>query len=195
MRELFTTGQVAQICQVSAMTVIRYCDAGKIKAIKSPVTGVRRIPRAELIRFMKSYDIPMDRLIEFEQFRVFIVDDEPAQVDIIKRALQKLGASFEVESATTGYDAIIRIGAFQPDLVVLDLVMPEMDGFQVCRAIRNVPETKDAKILAVTGYASEDNIARAKEFGVDDWMEKPVQIGQLSDKVAELMKLPQAEPE
>jgi len=189
MRDLFTTGQVAQICEISAMTVIRYCDSGKIKASKSPVTNVRRIPRDELIRFMKSYDIPVERLEAYEKIRVFVADDEPTQIDIIGRALDKMRGSFEVESSTSGYDAIIRIGSFRPDLVVLDLIMPNVDGFEVCRAIRNVPETSDAKILVVTGYMTSDNVDKAKDAGADDFMEKPLRIQPFRDKVAELLNI------
>ena len=189
MRELFTTGQVAQICQMSAMTVIRCCDGGKIKAYKSPVTGVRRIPREELIRFMQVYNISPERLEAYEKMRVFVVDDDPTQADIVKRVVQTMKGSFAVESSTSGYDAVIRIGTFQPDLIVLDLIMPKMDGFEVCRAIRNVPETSGAKILVVTGYPTEENIRKAIQAGADDWLPKPIRVDMFREKVASLLKL------
>ena len=189
MRDLFTTGQVAQICEISAMTVIRYCDSGKIKAFKSPVTSVRRIPRDELIRFMKSYDIPLERLEAYEKIRVFVADDEPSQIEVVQRALEKMKGSFQVESSTSGYDAVIRIGSFRPDLVVLDLIKPNVDGFEVCRAIRTVPETGDAKILVITGYPTPENIEKAKQAGADDWLEKPLRIQPFRDKVASLLKV------
>jgi CheY-like chemotaxis protein len=187
MRDLFTTGQVAQICEISAMTVIRYCDSGKIKAFKSPVTSVRRIPREELVRFMKAYDIPIGRLEAYEKVRVFVVDDEAAQVEVVQRALEKMPGSFEVESSTSGYDAVIRIGSFRPDLVVLDLLMPNVDGFEVCRAIRSVPETSDAKILVVTGFPTPENIEKARNAGADDYLEKPLRIQPFREKVGALL--------
>ena len=193
MRELFTTGQVAQICQISAMTVIRYCDSGKIKAIKSPVTGVRRIPRQELIRFMEAYEISLECLNAYEKMRVFVVDDDQNQVEILTRALESLKGTYEVESSTTGYDAIIRIGSFRPDLVILDLVMPNIDGFGVCKAIKSVPETSDAKILIVTGFSSDENIQKALEAGADDWLPKPLRIEKFLQKVSSLLKVAPAD--
>jgi CheY-like chemotaxis protein len=171
------------------MTIIRYCDAGKINAIKSSATHVRRIPRQELIRFMGCHDIPPERLREFEQHRVFIVDDEPDQIEIVRRAIENMRGDFEIESCTSGYDAVIRIGAFQPDLVILDLLMPGLDGFEVCRAIRAVRETRDAKILIVTGHATPENIAAAEEAGADDWLAKPVGVGELRQKVMGLLRM------
>jgi sigma-B regulation protein RsbU (phosphoserine phosphatase) len=117
------------------------------------------------------------------------VDDDLGQRELISRAVQKLNAAFHIESCPSGYDAIIRIGAFRPDIVVLDLMMPNVDGFQVCRAVRSVPDTKEAKILVVTGYGTDENIRRAEVAGADDWLSKPFRVEELRSKVASLLKL------
>ena len=83
-------------------------------------------------------------------------------------------------------EAGLKIASFKPQLVVLDLMMPGLNGFKVCEQVKSDPETQDIKVLVVTGYASEENISRALELGADGYLVKPLDTEELQDRVREL---------
>ncbi|MFQ5887020.1 MAG: two-component system response regulator, partial [Anaerolineae bacterium] len=115
-----------------------------------------------------------------------IVDDEPSVVEFIERALSEVGEGYRFERASDGYEAGLKVASFEPNLVILDLVMPRVDGFEVCRRIKSDPETLGTKVLVVTGYPEE--VERAKESGADDYLVKPLRVEELREKVRNLMR-------
>ena len=119
--------------------------------------------------------------------RVLIIDDEPTIVEVVVRAVQQLGESVEVATAGDGFEAGLQIATFKPDLLILDLMMPQIDGFEVCRVVRRSPTTAHIKILIVTAYGIHENIERALESGADDFMHKPLNITSLIAKVGSLL--------
>jgi CheY-like chemotaxis protein/signal transduction histidine kinase len=173
MKEFFTTGEVARICKTSPKTIVNYCESGLIDAEKSQVTNYRRIPRAALLRFMKRYQIPEENLLAFERRRVLVVDDDPSVLAFVRETLEDAGG-YDVLTAADGYEALIAIGARRPDLLVLDIRMPKMDGFEVCRNLRANPLTRDLRILAITGVSDEDTRRRILEAGADRCLLKPI---------------------
>ena len=98
-----------------------------------------------------------------------------------------LDGDYELASAADGFEAGLRTATFRPDLLILDLVMPNMDGFRVCEAIRTSPDTRHIRILVVTGYPDQENIDRALRSGADCCMAKPFAVRELKQKVAELL--------
>ncbi|MCR4407351.1 MAG: response regulator [Anaerolineae bacterium] len=117
--------------------------------------------------------------------RILIVDDEPDVLTVMSRALAD--GPYELETATDGFEAGLKLSDFQPDLLILDLMMSRVNGFGVCELIRSNPAYQHIKILIVTGYASEENIAHALRAGADDFLEKPVNIRELQQKVQSLL--------
>ena len=95
---------------------------------------------------------------------------------------------YETATAADGFEAGIQIARFRPDLVILDLMMPHLDGFKVCSSIRSAPETSDLAVLVVTGYDDDENLQRAREAGADCCMTKPLSMEGLSRKVDELLE-------
>ncbi|MBS3763191.1 MAG: helix-turn-helix domain-containing protein [Planctomycetes bacterium] len=183
MKELFTTGEAAEICQVSPMTIIRYCDSGRIGVIKSPVTGVRRIPRKALIEFMEQYDISMDRLKAFETFNVFVLTDKPSDIETIRNVVEPMEQDFEIESSTGGYAGLIRLGIYQPDFVVVNTDISGLDPAEICQSIRTVTEFRPVRTLAIAGDSS------AQIEGAHDVIGKPVSAASLKDKIRDLLEL------
>jgi CheY-like chemotaxis protein len=118
--------------------------------------------------------------------KILLVDDEP---DVISTLISLLGKEekYELAVASDGFEAGIQIMTSCPDLVVLDLMMPQMDGFQVCRRIKSTPSTEHIKVLVLTGYATDENIQKALECGADYCMEKPIKGDELRGKVEELI--------
>jgi DNA-binding response OmpR family regulator len=110
------------------------------------------------------------------QSRILIVDDEPQVVRAITQALTRDSPQFRVVSTNDGFEAGLLVASFQPHLVILDLMMTGVDGFQLCQAVRGNPNTARIRILVITGFAEPENMARLRALGVDDVMEKPLDL-------------------
>jgi excisionase family DNA binding protein len=181
-----TTSEVARYCHVSHVAVWKWIHKGKLKAYRLP-SGHYRVERGALAAFLRERGKPIDpALIVAPQRRVLIIDDEPTVVEIVVRTLQRLG-DVELATATDGFEAGLQVATFRPSLLVLDLMMPHVDGFEVCRIVRRNPATAHIKILIITAFGEHRNIQRALEVGANDFLIKPLDIAQLTDKVRLLL--------
>jgi excisionase family DNA binding protein len=185
MKMVFTTGEVADICKISQQTVIRCFDNGRLKGFRVPGSKFRRVPRDALIAFMKANNIPLEQL-ESGKKRVLVVDDDPAIVDMLVDVLARDGR-FEVRSAATGFDAGAMVKEFRPELVLLDYMLPDINGNQVCERIRKDPHLPHTRILIVSGAASPEELAALKRAGADDFIKKPFAIDGLIRRMVELL--------
>jgi excisionase family DNA binding protein len=185
---VYTTGEVAVICGVSADTVSRWFDLGQIDGYRLGPGGDRRIPDESLRKFMVSHGIPLERLEEGER-RVLLVDDDPYYLDIIPAVLTQ-SSDFSVVTASTGFDAGAMVVEHNPQLVILDIHLSDMDGRMVCERIKNRPETRNARILGISGYIDDEEIRDLAYYGFDDFLKKPFRIEELRDRVQRLFDLP-----
>ena len=117
-KQVLTTGEAAELCNVSQQTIIRCFDNGRLTGFRVPGSRFRRIPRAELIRFMKANEIPVE-LLDGDLTRILVVDDDPSIVRIIGEMLEREDR-FEVRTASTGYDAGMMTREFRPNIILLD---------------------------------------------------------------------------
>ena len=186
LKNVFTTGEVASICNLSQQTVIRNFDSGRLKGFRVPGSRFRRIPRDSLIQFMKEHGIPLDRL-ETGKTRVLVVDDDPAIVEMLVELLERDGR-FEVQTAETGFDAGLRTREFRPDVIVLDYMLPDINGNAVCRSIRNDESLEGVKIIIVSGVVDPEDVDKLREDGADDFLQKPFSIEQLVNRITELVR-------
>lgn len=189
-----TTGEVAKHCQVSPVTVFRWIKDGRLPAHTTP-GGHYRVAASDLLAFLTEHAIPVDTELgrqTSDARRILVVDDEELVVETIVRNLQRSEWDFEFAKALNGFEAGRQLGLFSPDLVVLDLKMPGIDGLEVCRQVKGDPKTQRIKILVVTGFASPDQLQRARAAGADDCLPKPFTGAELRRKVANLLGL--AEP-
>lgn len=185
-KTVFTTGEVADICNVSQQTVIRCFDSGRLKGFRVPGSRFRRIPRESLIQFMKEHDIPLDRL-EMGKKRVLIVDDDPAIVEMLMELLERDGR-FEVQTAETGFEAGLRTKEFRPDVLVLDYMLPDINGNAVCRTVRQDPAMADVKIIMVSGVVNPEDVGKLKAEGADEFLQKPFSIEELVNTITALVE-------
>lgn len=184
-KNVFTTGEVAEICKISQQTVIRCFDNGRLKGFRVPGSKFRRIPRDALIQFMKEHNIPLDRL-EMGKKRVLVVDDDPAIVEMLVELLERDGR-FEVQTASTGFDAGMRTREFQPEVIILDFMLPDINGNAVCRTIRADKSLQNVKIIIVSGVVDPADVEKLMECGANAFMQKPFSIEQLVNKITELV--------
>ncbi len=173
----YTTGEVAGFCDVTINAVKKWIAAGKLPAFRTP-GGHYRIERDDFKAFVEKYRLHVkDRIFKGES-KILIVDDEAHVVEFIKGALESVGDHYAIETARDGYEALIKIGAFNPRLLILDIMMPRLDGFEVCRRIKADEATKDIRILAVTAYG-RDEMEKIKKCGADLCLAKPLNMKEL----------------
>ncbi len=187
LKQVFTTGEVAQICKVSQQTVIRCFDSGRLHGFRVPGSRFRRIPREALVAFMKSNQIPMDQL-ESGKKRVLVVDDDDAIVEMFTELLERDGR-FEVRTASTGYGAGILTEQFRPDILLLDFKLPDINGTAVCRTIRSNPTYQHMQIIVISGVADPDEVAELKAAGADEFIRKPFDINAIIHRIGDLVKV------
>jgi excisionase family DNA binding protein len=186
-KQVFTTGEAAEICKVSQQTIIRCFDSGRLDGFRVPGSRFRRIPRSALMKFMRENDIPTD-ILESGPRRILVVDDEE---EIVSLLMEVLGADkrFDLRSAATGYDAGMLTESFRPHLIVLDYMLPDLNGDLVCRRVRESEHGRDTKIVFVSGVVAPDEVQRLLDAGADDFVKKPFDITRLIDCIGELLEV------
>ena len=186
-KRIFTTGEAAEVCKVSQQTIIRCFDSGRLTGFRVPGSKFRRIPREELLRFMRENNIPTGAL-EPGLKRVLVVDDDPDITELLVEILARDGR-FDVKAAGTGYDAGLLTESFRPHLVLLDFMLPDINGNVVCRRIRERPEFKGTRILCISGVVKPEDIESLKQAGADDFLKKPFGLDTLVKRVEALLDL------
>jgi excisionase family DNA binding protein len=187
MKTVFTTGEAAKICKVSQQTIIRCFDSGQLKGFRVPGSRFRRIPRDALYRFMRENNIPTDAL-ESGRRKILVVDDDPAVVELIKDVLSKDGR-FETKDVNNGFAAGMLAKEYHPDLIILDVMLPDINGQAVCELIRNDPTMEDIKIICISGMVEEDKIADLHKSGANDFLHKPLDIDELIRRICRLLEI------
>jgi excisionase family DNA binding protein len=187
MKTVFTTGEAAKICKVSQQTIIRCFDSGQLKGFRVPGSRFRRIPRDVLYKFMKENGIPTDAL-ESGKRKAVVVDDDEELVELIKDALE-LDGRFEVRVANNGFDAGMIVKEYRPDVIVLDVMLPDINGKEVCQRIRQDPTLDDVKIICISGMVEADKIQELRGSGANDFIQKPFEIESLIDSICKMLDM------
>ena len=184
-KQVLTTGEAAELCRVSQQTIIRCFDSGRLTGFRVPGSRFRRIPRSELIRFMRVNNIPVD-LLDHNRVRVLVVDDDPSIVRIIEEMLGR-EERFEIRTVATGYDAGMVTREFRPNIVLLDYMLPDVNGNIVCERIKSDSELADTKIIIISGVVRQAEIDCLLESGADAFIPKPFQVEDLIEKIDALI--------
>jgi excisionase family DNA binding protein len=187
MKTVFTTGEAAKICKVSQQTIIRCFDNGQLKGFRVPGSRFRRIPREALYKFMKDNGIPTDAL-ESGKRKVLLVDDDADLVQLMTNVLEEDGR-FEVRIASNGFDAGMMVKEYRPDLIVLDVMLPDINGKEVCHRVRADTTLEDVRILCISGMIEEDKVQELRLSGADDFLHKPFEIEELIDHMCGLLEI------
>ena len=187
MKTVFTTGEAAKICKVSQQTIIRCFDSGQLKGFRVPGSRFRRIPRDILFRFMKDNGIPTDAL-ESGKRKALIVDDDEELVELIRDVLEADGR-FDVRAANNGFDAGMMVKEYHPDIIVLDVMLPDINGREVCQRVRTDPTLDDVKIICISGMVEQAKIADLLAAGADAFQQKPFEIEELIERVCQLLDM------
>ncbi|MEM1406313.1 MAG: response regulator transcription factor [Bacteroidota bacterium] len=118
--------------------------------------------------------------------KVLVVDDEESILELLKYNLEKQG--YDVKTATNGFDGVEKAKKFQPDLILLDIMMPDQDGVETCRQIREVPELSSVFIIFLTARSEEYSEIAAFDVGADDYITKPIKPRALMSRISALFR-------
>jgi DNA-binding response OmpR family regulator len=140
-----------------------------------------------LYKFMKDNGIPTDAL-ESGKRKVLLVDDDPELVEIMTKFLEDDGR-FEVKVATTGFDAGMLVKEYRPDIIVLDVMLPDINGKEVCQRVRGDKSMDDVRIICISGMVEEDKIEDLKAAGANDFLHKPFEVETLIERMCGLLDI------
>jgi len=124
---------------------------------------------------------------ELRNSTVLIADDNPQNVELLQAYLEELGC--RVVSAADGQETLKQVASEKPDLILLDIMMPKMSGFEICRKLKKDPATAGIPICVVTALTEVADIERAVEAGTDDFLSKPINRWELVTRVRSLLKV------
>ena len=192
MKTVFTTGEAAKICKVSQQTVIRCFDSGQLKGFRVPGSRFRRIPREHLFAFMRENGIPTDAL-ESGKRKILVVDDDVELVELITDVLDRDGR-FEVRSVNNGFDAGMMVKDYKPDLIVLDVMLPDINGKEVCQRVRSDKAMDSVQIICISGMVEEDKVDGLRQAGANDFMRKPFEVDRLIERICQLLEIETGAP-
>ena len=186
-----STKDVAMLWQVSPPAVAKWIRERKLKAFTTP-GGHYRIAEEEVARFAELTGAPLPATLPDAQpqapWRVLVVDDDPIVLEFISDALGAAPEAYEVRTANTGYEVGATVSTWHPDLLIIDLLMPGMNGFEVCTRLTESAESVGGpRILAVTGFGSHENLSRALASGAHDCLTKPFTFAELLQKTRTLL--------
>ncbi len=188
---VFSAHEVANICGVVNQTAINWIDKGHLEAYTTP-GGQYRVYADVLAKFLQKQGMRLpDELKQIlaEQARieqVLVVEDDSDLNDMVKQFLDKRYPDFRVNQALDGYDAGKAITEYKPDVVILDINLPGVDGFKLCRQIKADENLSRPIVIAISGMDDGDTETRAHEAGADAFLKKPIELEALPGLIEQL---------
>jgi excisionase family DNA binding protein len=186
MKKVFTTGQVAKICQVAPRTVSKWFDSGRLRGYRIPGSQDRRIPREALIRFLKENGMPMGHLEEEGWHKILIIGAEKLFVSRIQELLPE-DEDFKYNLAASGFEAGIQAESFHPDTIVIDLGMGRSEALQIAQTLRRNPAYETTLMV---GLAGEDKAVpeQLTTYGFTELFKKPFDVALLAERIKTLVE-------
>ena len=186
-RAFFTTFEISQICGVNPTTVQNWVKGKKLKAFQTP-GGHRRVRREDLVSFLKKFDMPIPAELKPLPPLVLIVDDETDILDMLEELVKSGDKQVDVARAAGGVEALLMIGERKPDLLILDIMMPGMNGYEVCQKLKASPGTRKIKIIAISGDHGAAVKERILHSGADTFFTKPLEVSAFRKQCFHLLK-------
>ena len=181
-KNTYTTHQVSMYFEVYPSTVIKWIKDGILSAYTTP-GGHRRIKREDIVRLMKKNNTPVsEELLRGNKYRVMVIDDEPKILNMVKTILS-VEDDMEIQTTSSGFDAGIIVCNWAPDIILMDFLMPEINGFEVCRRLKSDERTMDIPIIAVTVLKEDKELKKMQSAGIADYIHKPFKSEELVEKI------------
>lgn len=175
MNGTFSTSAVAELLGVAVGSVANWIDHNQLKAGRTP-GGHRRVTKQDLLAFVQERGLPVPAGLDPQRPRILVVDDETSVAHWVALEVGAQRPDCEVLEAHDGFAAGQIVGSCRPDLVILDLRMPGMDGFEVCRRIKADPQTQHAVVIAMTAFSSAEAEQMILDCGAQACLTKPLEL-------------------
>jgi len=183
-KTIYTTHEVSRLLHVNPRSVINWIEQSLLQSYRTP-GGHRRIRHDDLMAFLRKHQIPTPASLVADKFSILIVDDDPEIIDLLKAYLERQ-APYEISSAADGITALIEVGRVKPDVLILDIMIPGVDGVEVCRRIKADSSNKTA-IIAISGTTERQS--QVLEAGADAFMLKPIDMDTLHAEARRLLRV------
>ena len=185
MKKVFTTGQVAKICKVAPRTVSKWFDSGRLKGYRIPGSQDRRIPRDQLIRFLKEHHMPLGELEEEEWHKILIIGAERLFVERLQEMLPE-NEDFKYQIANSGFEAGIMAQSFHPDTIIIDLSLGRSEAVQIASNLRKDPQYEATLMLALASEDEAEPDTLKSEQMFSEAFKKPFDIALLAERIRTL---------
>lgn len=183
MKKVYTTGQVAKICKVAPRTVSKWFDSGRLRGYRIPGSQDRRIPRDNLLRFLKEYGMPLGELEAEVYNKVLVVGADGPLQGMLKEHLRE-AEDFRLEVAASGFEAGIRAESFHPDCIIIDMAIGRIEAGQIAQNLKRSEDHASTVLLALTSDEPGEEIYR---LGFNDGFKKPFDGALLAERVKRLI--------
>jgi excisionase family DNA binding protein len=189
----FTTGEAAKHCGVQLNTIKNWIRNGQLAAIQTP-GGHWRIPRDSFLVFMEKFNTPITPItpeMPATKHRILVIDDEASAHDLVVGALEIHCPDCDVHSAYDGYSGLINIGRLQPHLIILDIMMPDINGLEIIHRLKATDSPlPEAQIIAITAASDRPLVInRIRQTGIEALLFKPLDINALIDSVHKALSI------
>jgi excisionase family DNA binding protein len=185
MKKVFTTGQVAKICKVAPRTVSKWFDSGRLKGYRIPGSQDRRIPRDQLIRFLKEHHMPLGELEEEEWHKILVIGAERLFVERLQEMLPE-NEDFKYQIANSGFEAGIMAQSFHPDTIIIDLSLGRSEAVQIASNLRKDPQYEATLMLALAGEDEAEPDSLKGDLMFSEAFKKPFDIALLAERIRTL---------
>lgn len=182
-RKILSTYQVADLLGVSVQSVARWIDAGDLSASRTP-GGHRRVEPEALVAFLERQKMPIPQELSPARSTIVVVEDDRDMATWLAEGLREAFPACRIIVASDGFAAGLTIAEEHPDVVVLDLFMPGLDGFEVCRRLKSDPHTAGVRVVAITAHPSPEAEQGIREAGAEEFLAKPFEMGRLATILA-----------
>jgi len=187
----YTTHEVAHICNVYPTTVIGWIKKNKLRAFATP-GGHRRVLRSDLVNFLKQFGFPVPEELGARRKRVLVVEDEESVGRLLCKALRRQSDDVQVDWTRDGIGALLALGKNPPDLLILDVVIPVVDGPGVLASLRADPQTRKIKVIGITGKRLPPDKTAFVKRHVDCFFFKPFDMAKFAEKAMGLLGIASA---
>jgi len=187
--DLLSTGEIADYCHTGINVVKKWIKNGDLEAFQYP-GGHHRVSIEKFKAFLEQHNMPIieDFFKSSKTIKILIADDDPTVVDAFSLLLTVYFTNLDIEVSYDGYETLVKTGEFKPDLLILDIKMPKIDGLEVCRRLReDIVSTQRIKIIAITAHSEAYDRDTVLAHGADEYLIKPIDSKTLLETVEKLL--------
>lgn len=181
-KSLLTPSEAAELLHVAPTTIRHWAQNGRLPFITTP-GGHRRFTRENVLSLMSSSKANVSH-----EFSILIIEDDKDFADMLVQLLESFFPQIKVTVAYNGFEAGDLLHSFNPDLVILDLMMSGINGFSICHRIKNTPSTENINVIAMTGALTEENVERITQLGAEMCIGKPLDYNLIKTTISHLIE-------